>query len=311
MKTGTEPSAPSGEHAFVGREKELAAIHESLGLAIAGNGRVVMLAGPPGIGKTRTAQQVSEHAAAHDMLVLWGRCPEEPGAPPYWPWLQAVRLYVAVHDEATVLTHLGAAAAHLAALDPGIASRLPPQQPIAVPADPAQARFQLFDAITGFWQRAAADQPLLLVFDDLHCADVPSLRLLEFVASDSAASRVLLLGTFRDAEVTRSHPLSDTLALLSRQAGTQRLKLGGFSQEETAQFIGGVGSGLSPGLAVAMHKRSEGHPLFLAEMTRLLDETRGAEGDGTQLLADLQRVPTGVRETACRRFATTRSATPR
>lgn len=169
--------------------------------------------------------------------------------------------------------------------------RLPPHPPMALPAEAAQARFLLFDAIASFWQRAAARQPLLLVLDDLHCADVSSLRLLEFVARESAASRVLLLGTYRDAEVTRTHPLSDTLGLLARQAGTQRLKLVGFSADETAQFIGAVGKNLPADLAAAMHERSDGHPLFLVEMARLLDGARG-----TLSYSDLQRVPAGVRE---------------
>ena len=139
-----------------------------------------------------------------------------------------------------------------------------------------RGKLQLFDAIGGFWQRAAARQPLLLVLDDLHGADVPSLRLLEFVARESATSRLLLLGTFRDAEVTRTHPLSDTLGTLARQAGTQRLKLGGFSEDETARFVEAVSGSPAAGLAAAMHERTEGHPLFLAEMARLLEETRVA-----------------------------------
>jgi DNA-binding CsgD family transcriptional regulator len=296
MTTGSEHSGPLGDRPFVGRVTELAAMRDALDLACAGQGRVVMLAGPPGIGKTRTAQQVAEHAVARDMLVLWGRCPEEAGAPPYWPWLQAVRHYVAMHDDATVQITLGAAASHFAAMDPQLVPPLTPLAPLAPPADAAQARFQLFDAIAGFWQRAAARQPLLLVLDDLHCADTPSLRLLEFVASTLSTSRMLLLGTFRDAEVTRTHPLSDTLGMLARQAGTQRLKLGGFSQDETAQFLGAIGKEPSPGLAAAMHQRTDGHPLFLAEMARLLDETGGASDRGAPWLADLQRVPAGVRE---------------
>ena len=107
---------------------------------------------------------------------------------------------------------------------------------------------------------------------------------------------MLLLGTFRDAEVTRSHPLSDVLGMLARQAGTQRLKVGGFCPEETARFVGAIRNGLSPRLAAAMHERTEGHPLFLVEIARLLDERRGVTDDDRELLSDLQRVPAGVRE---------------
>ena len=89
------PERPAGAVGrFVGRAKELAIIERSLESARAGQGRIVMLAGPPGIGKTRTAHQAAALAAANGMLTLWGRCPEEPGAPPYWPWMQALRAFL-------------------------------------------------------------------------------------------------------------------------------------------------------------------------------------------------------------------------
>ena len=148
------------ERRFVGRAKELSALGRAVERACGCQGRIVMLAGSPGIGKTRMAQHVGEQAAAQGIQVLWGRCPEEAGAPPYWPWLQLVRQYVGAQDEATALATVGIAAAHLAVLDVGLATRLPPQPPFEPPSDGAQARFQLFDAITGFWQRAAARQPI-------------------------------------------------------------------------------------------------------------------------------------------------------
>jgi DNA-binding CsgD family transcriptional regulator/DNA polymerase III delta prime subunit len=288
MTTGSATAADGGaRRPFIGREKELAAIRAAIGNARAGHRRVVVLAGPPGIGKTRTAQHVAEHEAA-GMLVLWGRCPEEAGAPPYWPWVQVIRHYLRQQDPATIGSVLGSAAPQLGALDPGLASLLGVSPAASPTVDAAQARFRLFDAVTGFWQRAAARQPLLIIIDDLHGADESSLRLLEFVARETEGSPVLLLGTFRDAQVTRTHPLSDTLALLTRLAGTERLKLGGFSEEETARFVRGTVKNAPPGLFAAMHQRTEGHPLFLGEMTRLLDERAGA--------ADLQHVPAEVRE---------------
>jgi DNA-binding CsgD family transcriptional regulator len=225
------------------------------------------------------------------MLALWGRCPEEPGAPPYWPWLQALRHYVAAPDAVPVREAVGAAAGHVAALDSTLAARLPAHEVPPPLDDAAQARFRLFDAIAGIWQRAAARQPLLMVFDDLHCADVPSLKLLEFVAREAAASPIALLGTYRDAEVTRSHPLSDTIAALARLGGMQRLKLAGFSADETARFVAARGGAAS--LAAAMHQRSDGHPLFLTEMARLLEDARLVP---ERALAELQRVPSGVRD---------------
>lgn len=293
-----EHAGAAGRGCFIGRARELAVLDAARLRALGGQAGVVLVAGPPGIGKTRLAQVLAEcSAAGHGMLVLWGRCPEEPGAPPYWPWLQALRSFVAQHGPEAVQAAVGGAAAHLAGIDPPLAPRLPPHAALPVPTDAARARFELFDAITGFWQRVAARQPLLLLLEDLHCADVPSLKLLEFVAREAAGSRLLIVGSYRDAEVTRSHPLQDTIGALARQSTTQRLKLAGFSEEETALFAAAVGARQVPGLATAMHHRTDGHPLFLTEMAHLLDDNRsgGAPGNGGAFV-ELQRVPAGVRD---------------
>lgn len=255
------------ERSFIGRRSELDALHAALERAVAGRPRIVLLAGQPGIGKTRTAQELVDHAGRSNVLALWGRCPEEPGAPPYWPWRQLIRRYVALHDEPVLRQTMGCAAAQIAALDPELARGLTDGPAPPAETDAAASRFRLFDSIAGFWQRAAARQPLLLVLDDLHRADVPSLRLLEFVMAEAGGSALMLLGTYRDAEVTRSHPLSDTLAQLHRHAHVQRLLLGGFTPAETAQFVAAAGLA-STESAAAMHEQAEGHPLFLAELAR-------------------------------------------
>ena len=237
-----------------------------------------------------------DFAAQHEVLAIWGRCPEEPGAPPYWPWVQLIRRYIALHDEADLAMVFGSAAAPMASLDPQFARHLPDGVPSLMEADAAQARFRLFDAIAGFWQRAAARQPLLLVLDDLHRADVPSLRLLEFVMAEAGRSRVLVMGTYRDAEVTRQHPLTEVLIQLHRHAHVQRLLLGGFSATETAEYIAAAGLA-APELGSLMHEQTEGHPLFLAEMVRDMLPSRGAEPPASAgARRVLRRVPKGVRE---------------
>ena len=232
-----KPMAMDHEHGFIGRQRELDALHAALARAVSGQPGVVLLTGEPGIGKTRTAQELVEHAGRLNVLALWGRCPEEPGAPPYWPWLQLIRRYVSLQDEAVLGETLGAAAAYVASLDPEQLGWLGVDRPVPLEPDAAKARFRFFDAIAGFWRRAAARQPVLLVMDDLHRADVPSLRLLEFVMADLAGKRLMLLGTYRDSEVVRQHPLSDTLAELQRHTPVLRLLLGGFSPAETARFV--------------------------------------------------------------------------
>jgi DNA-binding CsgD family transcriptional regulator/tetratricopeptide (TPR) repeat protein len=294
MVRASSPPASSHERRFVGRHSELRTLHRALQEAVAGQPGIALLAGEPGIGKTRTAQEMIEFATRHEVLALWGRCPEEPGAPPYWPWVQLIRRYCALHDESELAQDFGAAATPLASLDPEFARHLPSGAPAMSDADAAQARFRLFDAVAGFWQRAAARQPLLLLFDDLHRADVPSLRLLEFVMAEAGRSRLLVLGTYRDAEVTRLHPLTDTLVQLHRHAHVRRLLLGGFSAAETAEFVAAAGLA-APELWALMYEQTEGHPLFLAEMVREMLPSRGA-GPSPSPEASLRRVPKGVRE---------------
>jgi len=280
------------ERRFVGRHTELQALRQALQRALNGQPGIVLLTGEPGIGKTRTAQEMIAIAAQHDVLALWGRCPEEAGAPPYWPWVQLMRRWIAVQDD-TELARVFDAATPLASLDPQFAQYLPPAAPELAAADPAQARFRLLDAVASFWQRAAARQPLLLVLDDLHRADAPSLRLLEFVMAEAGRCRLLVLGTYRDAEVTRQHPLTEILMQLHRHAHVQRLLLGGFSAAETAEFVAAAGLA-TPELGALMHEQTEGHPLFLAEMMRDMTPARAATGPDPR--RPLQRLPKGVRE---------------
>lgn len=164
------------------RAAELAALDARLARMAGGRGAIVALAGEPGIGKTHTAQALAAHAAG--MRVLWGRCNEEPGAPPYWPWLQILRAWLEAHDDDALRAALGTGAAPIAAILPEIGQRLPGLAPPAPTPDAQQQRFRLFDAIAGFFRRAAAAEPLLLIIDNLHWADASSLRLLEFVAPE-------------------------------------------------------------------------------------------------------------------------------
>jgi tetratricopeptide (TPR) repeat protein len=164
--------------------------------------------------------------------------------------------------------------------------------PATVTTDATQARFHLFDATAQFWKRAAAPAGVVLVLDDLHWADVTSLRLLEFIAAESAAARLMILGTYRDLEVDRRHPLSNTLAELARRPSFERIVLGGLSldaaREIAGEIAGGIDSGTIDGAALKhLHAQTEGNPLYLAEMLRFhggADATRGGA-----------RLPAGVR----------------
>jgi DNA-binding CsgD family transcriptional regulator len=303
---GTKPLAFGGSRSvgelFFGRERELAALSAAVEPVLAGRGRILALAGEPGIGKTRTAQVFSEYAATRGLRVFWGRCHEEPGAPPYWPWQQLLRAYLGHQDAATLDALLAEMPGTIAEIVPELAQRLPGAESISRTADPVQSRFRLFDAIAGFWTRAAAREPLVLVIDNVHWADPSSLRVLEFLAPEIASCRLLALVTYRDIELTRSHPLSGTLGELAKQPSFQRLRLGGLSLADTRDFMTAATGRTPPDeLLETVHGQTEGNPLFVAEMVRFLvregvlgedsgDEARSA---GRHVLT---RIPEGIKE---------------
>src|SRR5262245_10661141 len=196
-----------GSRVFVGRDREVAELVAGLEDAIGGRGRLFLLAGEPGIGKTLLAERLAGHARRRGVTVLWGRCWEGGGAPPFWPWAQTIAALAEGCDRETLARWLGAGAGQVAQVVPGFAERLgiaavsPAAAAAAVGVGAASdaARFYLFEAVGGLFRRAAsgAGGPLLLILDDLHAADEPSLLLLQFVARGLRDVRLLVVGTYR------------------------------------------------------------------------------------------------------------------
>ena len=224
--------------------------------------------------------------------------------PPYWPWVQAIRSYVRERDPDQLRSEMGAGAADIAEVVSDVKERLPDLKPPPQLESPEQARFRLFDSITAFLKSASQKQPLVLVLDDLHWADQPSLLLLQFVARELGNSRLLLVGTYRDVELSRQHPLAETLGELTRERLFQRVLLRGLSQQDVGRFIE-VAAGVDPplGLTEAVHAQTEGNPLFVTEVVRLLVQ----EGELTPERASQRdswtvRIPEGVREVIGRRL---------
>jgi DNA-binding CsgD family transcriptional regulator len=285
---------------FVGRDAELAALTADLEAALAGRGGMVLLAGEPGIGKTRLAEELAAQARARGALVLWGRCWEGQGAPAFWPWVQVVRAYVQTADPAALRHEMGAGAADIAQLVPTLREHLP-DLPTPPPTEPEAARFRLFDSLTGFLRAAAARRPLLLVLDDLHWADVPSLALLRFLGRELEDSGLLVVGCYRHTEVDRGHPLLGTLADLTRGQHHRRLLLGGLDQPEVASFVALVaGAAPSAELAVAVHQQTDGNPFFVTEVVRLLASQGRLHQGGGLVLAD--GLPEGVKAVVTERL---------
>ena len=288
---------------FVGRQREMGELKACLEDVLSGRGRLVTLVGEPGIGKTRTAQELATYAGLRSAQVLWGRCYEEQGMPPYWPWVQAIRSYVREHEPEQLRSEMGAGAADIAEVVSDVKERLPDLKPPPQLDSPEQARFRLFDSITAFLKSASLKQPLVLVLDDLHWADQPSLLLLQFVARELGNSRLLLIGTYRDVELSRQHPLAESLGELTRERLFQRVLLRGLSQQDVSRFIE-VAAGVDPpsGLTEAVHTQTEGNPLFVTEVVRLLvQEGEFNQEPGTRDSWTV-RIPEGVREVIGRRL---------
>ena len=271
---------------FVGRQREMGELKAALEDALSGRGRLVTLVGEPGIGKTRTARELATYAGLRGAQVLWGRCYEEQGVPSYWPWVQAIRSYVREREPEQLRSEMGAGAADIAEIVSDVRERLPDLEQPPAQESPEQARCRLFDSITTFLKSASDSRPLVLMLDDLHWADKPSLLLLEFVAGELAGARLLLIGTYRDMELSRQHPLAETLGELTRERLFQRILLRGLTQEDVSRFIEAT-SGITPpqGLVESVYQQTEGNPLFVtevvlhAQIAQTLEELYGEEAE--------------------------------
>ena len=287
---------------LVGRDDQLAALEGVLGGARGGYGRVVLVAGEPGIGKTRLAEEAARRAAAAGMQVAWGRCHEGDGAPALWPWVQVVRQLAAGLAPGQLAAMLGPSAAWLGQLLPELDGPAPPPEPRPV-ADLGAARFQFNQAVAGLLRRLAGDRPLLVVVDDLHWADVPSLSLLAFLAGELTDARLVVVGTYRDVEALPGRPLAEALGALAREPVVERIPLGGLDRAGVAALIGRtIGGRPAEPLVQAVADRCGGNPFFITELLRLLQSERGlAAGDAAA--AARRDIPVGVRDVLRARLA--------
>jgi tetratricopeptide (TPR) repeat protein len=235
-----------------------------------GRGKLITVVGEPGIGKTRLADEFADSARLRGALVLTGRCYEREGAPPYWPWIQAIRAYVSARDPATLRAEMGPGAAAIAQIVPEVREVLVDISPVP-PLGPEQVRFRLFDSISTFLKQASKHQPLVLSFDDFDEADTPSVLLLQFITREIHATRLLMIVTYCDIRINYRHLSSQALAQLPRERTVQQLSLRGLSAPDIARFIETlVGIKPSEGVVAAIHQETGGNPLFVTEVARLL-----------------------------------------
>jgi class 3 adenylate cyclase/tetratricopeptide (TPR) repeat protein len=293
---------------YVGRDGERERLEELWSQARQGERRVALISGEPGIGKTRLATHTALQCHAEGAAVLFGRCAEDLGAP-YGPWIEALSTYVENAPTEVLEPHVERHGGELTRLVPALARRLP-DTPDPRGSDPETERYLLFGAVLGLLEEAAGMAPVVLVLDDLHWADVQSLALLRHVVTKTSGSRLAVLGTFRDSELDRQHPLTDVLAALRREEGVERVSLTGLGSDDVVAIMeAAAGHGMDDtGVALAQEIASEtdGNPFFVAELLRHLSESGvlAQRADGRwELKGELAELgmPQSVREVIGRR----------
>lgn len=293
------PGAAEAGTPIVGRKRELSILQLALNRAAAGRGGAALVQGEPGIGKTRLVRELIALAAERGFPWAWGGSLEGGGTPAYWPWVEVIRSLVPQALPGQLANAAEGGMAELAQVVPEV-RRLVTSPDASVATDPETARLRLFEAVAGFLASFSTDHPLLVVLDDLQWADAASFQLLSFLAPRLRDSRLLILGTYRPAEIGRSHPLRDALAVLSRHQAAERITLEGLNSGEVAELIRVTTGAAVPSTTVtAVQNRTEGNPFFVAELARLLVSEQGLHESPD--LAGV--VPAGVRDVVRRRLA--------
>lgn len=267
----------AGQHStLLGRERELAALAGALDRASAAAGAVTLVTGEPGIGKTSLLDATAARAAEQGFTVTWGRAWEVGGAPAHWIWIEALRPLVA-------------------SLDDPAAERVKSLVLDATAAAPDS--FHLCDAIAQLVRRCAERAPLLIVFDDLHAADISSLEIVLFVARQLSGTRAAIAGSYRDVEARMSKPVEDALAKIGRLG--EVVSVARLEQAEVGELVRATLGSDDPRVAEMVMSATEGNPLFVHELLRLLAAKASAPAG----------VPSGVRAVIRERLALLSPAT--
>ncbi|MEE8467974.1 MAG: AAA family ATPase, partial [Planctomycetota bacterium] len=327
-----EPKGRAAWGRFVGRREELGQLKQALEDALSGRGSLVMLVGEPGIGKTRTAEEFGVHARLRGAQVLTGRSYEGDVEVPYFPFIEAFRQYVRARPDAELRQELGSGAPEVASLVSEVRERFP-DIPQSAALEGEAERLRLFDSVAAFLRNASAATPLVLHLDDLHWADKPSLLLLRYLARTVGSERIVVVGTYRDVELDRNHPLSEVLGELRREPVFRRILLRGLPDEDVMAFLMALADdepdeetlAARQALAEVLHRETEGNPFFLGEVLSHLVESGKIVWEGGRWQSSVASItdlgiPEGVREVvgrrlsnlsdACNRMLTVASAMP-
>ncbi|KLO28530.1 hypothetical protein ABW16_12645 [Mycolicibacter heraklionensis] len=284
------PAVLTGPGRFVGRGLELEQLAAAWQAALAGGIHAMLIAGEPGVGKTRLAGEWSQQAFGQGAVVLYGRSDEDLGAP-YQPFAEALRSLVPCIGPQRLRGLRGVEA--LLPLVPGLTDALPD---LSAPprADPDTERYALFDAVVALLELASARAPVVLILDDLHWAAKPTLLLLRHLLRFGDRTRVQIVATYRSTDLDRAHPLAAMLADLHRDGTADRLALGGLGADDVTAYVAEAGYD-DEQLARALASVTGGNPFFLIEALRHVDESGGVWDPNT--------LPQGVREAVSRRLS--------
>jgi predicted ATPase/DNA-binding winged helix-turn-helix (wHTH) protein len=293
---------------MVGREREMASLLGGLDDAASGHGRLFLISGEPGVGKTRLADEVADDAHAREMTLLIGHCSEHDEAVPYLPFVEILENFIdRTSNLDTLRNELGPQGPELSRWLPKLKNLLPElAPPLNLP--PAQARRHLFNCFFDFTARLASQRPALMILEDLHWADDSTLSLLDHLTQRFSDLPLMVIGTYRDAELNVTRGLAKTLEDLIRGRLATRLTLKGLPPAEVAAMLSSL-SGKSPPAAVVgeIFAETEGNPFFVEELFRHLDEENRLYDSSGQFLSELKiselDLPPSVRLVVARRLA--------
>ncbi|HWI73431.1 MAG TPA: AAA family ATPase, partial [Baekduia sp.] len=298
---------------FVGRSAELRLLRTLLPRAEGEGRRVVLIGGEPGSGKSRLVRELAAEAAADGVLVLYGACDAEVRTP-YGPFVEALDQLTRTVPADELRAALGPGGGELTRLLPDLPARVDGDLSPPVSADPDTERHRLHTAVADLLTAIGEHRPVLLIVEDEHWADTPTLLLLRHLSRAAGHARLLVVATFRDAEADVPESLAEALADLRRVDAVVRLRVGGFSADEVTEFVRGAaggdghgGAGPPPELAQTIGDLTEGNAFLVCELWRALVETGVVEiADGavrlTRAPADIG-TPESVREVVSQRLA--------
>ena len=295
--------APDG--LFVGRGAEVRQLQAAWERAAAGTAQRVFIAGEPGIGKTTLAGSLAATAHADGGAVLLGRCDSD-ALTPYQPFVEALRRFVQTCSAGCLARQSQSDLREVGRLVPELAARMPGLTPL-LPAEDAD-RFTLFEAVTSFLVTVATAHPLVVVLDDLHWADQPTCLLLRHLVRRAPQAPILIVGTYRDVDLTAAHPLTEVLADLRREQSVERMPLRGLDEMEIGTLVNAMaGEHLgtdATAVVDALHRETGGNPFFLREVVRHLQGSNDSAADwGDSLASGEAGLPESVREVVGRRVS--------